>query len=140
MANILSNADYQLSEIGTLGGLMTTSYEKTIIDEEITSRLLYISNGIDVSMDAASLESIMEEGSGGQFITSDDTLDYMYDSWYPDYTDWNSTYKIRPMGDYTYVLRRANQEWKRRIEEAPETLLDKSVAKEIDAYVEKHRK
>ncbi|QIB57766.1 trimethylamine methyltransferase family protein [Blautia producta] len=140
MANILSNADYQLSEIGTLDGLMTTSYEKTIIDEEITSRLLYIRNGIDVSEEAASLESIMEEGSGGQFITSDDTLDYMYDSWYPDYTDWNSNYKKRPMEDYTYVLRRANEEWKRRLEEAPETLLDKSTAEEIDAYVEKHKK
>lgn len=140
MANILSNADYQLSEIGTLDGLMTTSYEKTIIDEEITSRLLYIRNGIDVSEEAASLASIMEEGSGGQFITSDDTLDYMYDSWYPDYTDWNSNYKKRPMEDYTYVLRRANEEWKRRLEEAPETLLDKSTAEEIDAYVEKHKK
>lgn len=31
MANILSNADYQLSEIGTLDGLMTTSYEKPLL-------------------------------------------------------------------------------------------------------------
>ena len=44
------------------------------------------------------------------------------------------------MEDYTYVLRRANEEWKRRLEEAPETLLDKSIAEEIDAYVEKHKK
>ena len=42
------------------------------------------------------------------------------------------------MEDYTYVLRRANEEWKRRLEEAPETLLDKSTAEEIDAYVAKH--
>jgi len=62
----------------------------------------------------------------------------MYSAWYPDYTDWDSNYKKRPMEDYTYVLRRANEEWKRRLEEAPETLLDKSTAEEIDAYVAKH--
>ena len=49
MCNILTGADYQLGEIGTLDSLMTTSFEKTILDEEITSRLLYIRKGIDVS-------------------------------------------------------------------------------------------
>ncbi|HIU75790.1 MAG TPA: trimethylamine methyltransferase family protein [Candidatus Pelethocola excrementipullorum] len=140
MGNILTNADYQLSEIGTLDGLMTTSYEKTIIDEEITSRLLYIRNGIDVSEEASGLESILEIGSGGEYITSDDTLDYMHDAWYAKYTSWNIKSEDNPPGDNDYVLRRANAEWKRRLEEAPETLLDAEAAKELDTYVAKHSK
>ena len=137
-SNILGGADYMLSEIGTLNGLMTTSYEKTILDEEITSRLIYMRNGIDVSDEAASIEEILDVGSGGTYITSDDTLDYMMDDWYPKYTDWNTKLEKRPVGDQEFVLRRLNEEWKRRLEEAPETMLDKTVAKELDHYVNSH--
>ncbi len=140
MCNILAGADYQLGEIGTLDALMTVSYEKTIIDEEISSRLLYIKSGIDVSEEAAALETIKEVGSGGTFLTTDDTLDYMYDAWYPKYTDWNRDPKVVKAEnyDYEYVVKKANAEWKRRLAEAPESMLDPEVEKELDAYVEKH--
>ena len=45
---------------------------------------------------------------------------------------------MRPVGDQEFVLRRLNEEWKRRLEEAPETMLDKTVAKELDHYVNSH--
>lgn len=138
MGNALSGADYMLSEIGTVEAELTTSYEKTILDEEITSRLIFLREGVDVSDDAASMDVIMEVGSGGEFLTSDDTMDYMYDGWYPKITDWNSDERSRKADDYEYVLRRANAEWKRRLEEAPETMLDEVIGKELDAYVERH--
>lgn len=140
MCNILSGADYQLGEIGTLDALMTVSYEKTILDEEITSRLLYIKKGIDVSEEAAGLETIMNVGSGGTFLMEDDTIDQMYDAWYPKYTDWNR--KVDEIGDddYTYILRRANAEWKRRLEEAPETMLDEGTEEALNDYVNQHKK
>lgn len=139
MCNILSGADYQLGEIGTLDALMTTSYEKTILDEEITSRLLYIRDGIDVSEEAAALETIKEVGSGGNFLLEDDTIELMHDAWYPSYTDWNRD--AEAIGkDYEYVLKRANAEWKRRLKEAPETMLDAETEKALNAYVEAHWK
>ncbi|CVK20840.1 trimethylamine methyltransferase family protein [Sporomusa sphaeroides] len=140
MGNTLSGADYMLSEIGTLEGLMTTSYEKTIIDEEITSRLLHMRNGIDISDEAASLDVIMKVGSRGEFITSKDTMAHFREGWYPKYTDWNSTPASRSIEDYEYVLRRANAEWKRRLAEAPDTMLDKAVEQELEAYIKNHSK
>ncbi len=139
MCNILTGADYQLGEIGTLDSLMTTSFEKTILDEEITSRLLYIRNGIDVSEEACAVETITEVGSCGNFLCEEDTIDQMYDHWYPKYTDWNRDIEAIGDSDYTYILRKANAEWKRRLEEAPESMLDKEVEKELDAYVETHK-
>lgn len=140
MGNALSGSDYMLSEIGTLEGLMTTSYEKTIIDEEITSRLIYMRNGIDVSDEAASMETILKIGSRGEFITSRDTLKNMKADWYPQYTDWNATPESRKLDDLQYVLRRANAEWKKRLEEAPESMLDEAIDKALDEYIEKHSK
>lgn len=139
MCNILAGADYHLGEIGTLDALMTVSYEKTILDEEITSRLLYIKNGIDVSQDAASLDVIQEVGSGGTFLIEEDTLEYMHDVWYPRYTDWNRTPEKCPEGDYEYVVRRLNEQWKQRLEQAPESMLDPEVSRELDAYVDRHK-
>lgn len=138
IGNILAGADYQLGEIGTLDSLMTTSFEKTILDEELTSRLLYIRKGIDVSYEASAVETILEMGSGGNFLMTEDTIDMMYDAWYPKYTDWNRDIEAIGDSDYTYVLRKANAEWKRRLEEAPETLLDAETEKALDAYVEAH--
>ncbi|MEL7565078.1 MAG: trimethylamine methyltransferase family protein [Dehalobacterium sp.] len=133
---ILSGGDYMLSEIGTLDGLQTTSYEKTIIDEEITSRLFHIKRGIDVSEDAASMDVILEIGSGGEYITSKDTLEHFGEEWYPSVSDWNANNKSRPDDDYSYLLRRANAEWKRRLAEAPDSLLDDAVSRELDRYIE----
>lgn len=138
MANTLAGADYMLSEIGTLEGEMTTSYEKTIIDEEITSRLIFMRSGIDISDEAASLNHILQVGSKGQFITSRDTLRNMKADWYPKYTDWNSSAESRPPDDYEYVLRRANAEWKKRLEEAPACMLDEAVDLALDEYIQKH--
>jgi trimethylamine--corrinoid protein Co-methyltransferase len=131
----LANMDYMLSEIGTLKGLLTTSYEKTIIDEEITSRVLHLRKGIDVSDEAVSLDIILEVGSDNVFLTTEDTLDHMHDEWYPKYTDWNAAEDKRPGDDYEYVLRKANAEWKKRLQEAPETLLDPVIERELDDYI-----
>lgn len=138
MANALGNADYALSEIGTLDGLMTTSYEKTIIDEEITSRLIYMHKGIGVSDEDACMEVIRECAGVGQFMMADDTIEKMGDNWYPKYTDWNTRPPKREIDDYTYVLRRANAEWKKRLEEAPQSLLDKEREEELEKYIEGH--
>ncbi len=140
MCNILSGADYQLGEIGTLDALMTVSYEKTILDEEITSRLLYIKDGIDVSEEAAAMESIQTVGSGGTFLLEDDTLEQMHDAWYPQYTDWNRKPEEIGDEDYTYVLRKANAQWKRRLEEAPESMLDEGTREALNDYIRKHAK
>ena len=119
---------------------MTVSYEKTILDEEITSRLLYIKDGIDVSEEAAAMESIQTVGSGGTFLLEDDTLEQMHDAWYPQYTDWNRKPEEIGDEDYTYVLRKANAQWKRRLEEAPESMLDEGTREALNDYIRKHAK
>lgn len=138
MCNILSGADYHLGEIGTLDSLMTTSYEKTIIDEEITERLLYVKDGIDVSAEAAALDTICNVGSGGTFLLEDETLELMHDAWYCYITDWNRNPETGAEQDYEYVLRRANAEWKRRLAEAPETMLDEGQEEALNDYIKTH--
>ena len=134
--SILSGADYQLGEIGTLDSLMTTSYEKTILDEEITARLLYIKEGIEVSEETSGVENVLEMFEDGNFLMDEDTIDYMHDAWYPKYTDWNREKEVD--ADRDYVLKRANAEWKRRLAEAPESMLDPELEKELDAYIAAH--
>lgn len=138
MGNTLTDADYMLSEIGTIEAEMTTSFEKTILDEEITSRLIFQREGMDVSDDDASIETLLEVGSGGEFLTTEDTIDYMHDGWYPDITNWNRSSQHDDPKDYSYVLRQANKEWKRRLEEAPESMIDADTEARLDEYIAAH--
>ena len=78
---------------------------------------------------------MVEEGS---FLYAEDTIDQMYDAWYPKYTDWKRTPEKCPDGDYEYVIRNLNAEWKRRIAEAPECMLDQGAAEALDDYVKEH--
>lgn len=137
IGGILSGADHMLSEIGTVDGLMTVSYEKTILDEEITSRILHLRKGIDTSDEAASMEVIKKIGSGGEFLTSTDTMANYNAEWYPTVTNWDIKKDIRPENDYSYVTRQANAEWKKRLNEAPESMLDEAIEAELLNYIEK---
>ena len=81
---------------------------------------------------------VKEVGSGGTFLVTDDTLDYMYDAWYPKITNWNRPAEKEIGQDYEYVIRRANEEWKRRLADAPETMLEQGVDEALDEYVKQH--
>lgn len=133
---ILGGMDWTLSEIGTLEGLLTISYEKTIVDEEIAERLLYLREGMNVSDDALSVDTIKEVGTN-TYLKEQDTRGYYKNEWYPTVTDWDSNGNLRDCNDYEYVVRRANRIWKERLEAAPETLLDPELDKELKAYMEK---
>lgn len=140
MANMLAGGDYMLSEIGTLESLMTTSYEKTIVDEEVASRLLLLRNGMDISDMAASVETILRVGSCGTFLTELDTRKNCRKAWEPTYTQWDSGVKKRPVEELDYVLKRANAEWKKRLAEAPETMLDEGTEEALADYIKTHTK
>lgn len=60
--------------LGVLDAIMTVSYEKHIVDEEIIKRCLYMKPGVDLSDEAMSVDVIQEVGPGGTYLTHPDTF------------------------------------------------------------------
>jgi trimethylamine--corrinoid protein Co-methyltransferase len=121
---------------GVLDAIMTISYEKFIIDEEILSRAIRICEGVDTSESAMSLDVIQEVGPGGTYITHEDTFGKFSNAWRPtvsfwgSYTDWEKTGKES-------VMARASRKYKEILAASPEMMippdLDRDLRKFLDA-------
>jgi len=125
--------------LGVLDSIMTTSYEKFVIDEEIISRVLRIQKGVDVCDTAFSLDVIKEIGQTGSYLMHQATFESCRKSWRPTVSSWSSFADWEKKGKED-ILRRANRKWKEILEKSPEKIIDRTVDKEIEDYVSRKLK
>ena len=118
---------------GSLENLLTVSFEKTVIDDEIISRVRKIKDGLNVNDETLSVDIIMDVGHGCDYLIHDSTLDYMMDGWQPAISDWNSYEKWAesPQQD---IEMRAAMKVREIIAEAP-VLLGESLQKDLKNYI-----
>ena len=122
---------------GGLYNMLTTSYEKIIIDEEMIDRVRHFVNGIDMSEHDEWIESIQDVGPGGTFVTDMSTLENMRELYNPLVGNWDSMADWEAAGSLD-VAQVANKVWKERLAAAPESLLEPEVEKDLLNYIKKH--
>ena len=122
---------------GTLNGIMTVSYEKFIIDEEMISRMLRISHGISPVETDFNVDIIHEVGHNGSFLMHPTTFEDCRSGWRPTVSNWDpfETWKEEGGED---VLIRANRRYKKVLSECPDSVLDRSQIEALRRYVESH--
>ncbi len=136
MMGMLSGANVIHESLGVVDSIMCTSYEKFIIDEELISRVMRISEGLTFSEEALSVPIIQDVGCGGDYLMHDSTFEHARDFWQPSMSVWEpfAVWEKAGGGD---VLSRANQRFKQILQEAPDSLLDAPLETELEAYMEK---
>ncbi len=122
--------------LGVLDAIMTVSYEKHIVDEEIIKRCLYMKEGIDLSDEAMSVDVIQEVGPGGTFLTHPDTFAHFKETFNNDISECEGYLDWKNDGERDIILR-ANERFKKILAEAPETLLDATTDKDLQDYMKK---
>jgi trimethylamine--corrinoid protein Co-methyltransferase len=125
--------------LGVLDSIMTTSYEKMVIDEELFKRLIRISEGITLSDEALSVDVIQEVGHKGNYLEHETTFNHFRERWLPTVSDWDSYEDWEKAGSED-VVRRANKRFKKIMQNAPDSLIDLEVERELKAYMENARK
>lgn len=133
---VMGGCDFVFESFGVLDAIMTVSYEKHIIDEEIVARVIALKQGMDLSDDALSVEVIQELGPGGMYLDADDTLDHFMDPFENIVSECESYDKWVEEGSLD-IAQRANIEYKRRLAEAPDTLLDATIEKDLQDYIDR---
>jgi len=131
---MLGGAHIIVECLGVLDAIMTTSYEKFIIDEEILDRVMRIQRGIDISEEALALEIIQEVGHNGTYLTHSSTYEHFRESWRPTVSDWDLYQDWQESGSKD-VVTRANKRFKKILAEAPSNLLDSEIEKELLDYL-----
>jgi trimethylamine--corrinoid protein Co-methyltransferase len=134
MAGILGGAHMIFECLGVLDAIMTTSYEKLMIDLEIIRRVLRIREGLDTSGKEQALESIQKIGHESGYIDHADTLANFRHRWRPTLSEWG-TYEDWQAAGSQDVAARANRKYKEILEKAPQSLIDPEVDKALQAYI-----
>lgn len=137
MVSILAGADMVAHACGVLDGIMTISYEKMIIDEELMRRASYFRNrNIDLSEQALSVQIINDIGPEGTFLMHQSVYDNCRDFFQTDVSDWSNYSEWKRAGSQD-IVQKANRIFKERLASSPEYLLDQETRKMLDLYVNK---
>lgn len=136
MMGMLSGAHIIHQCLGVLDSIMCTSYEKFIIDEELLSRVMRISKGIDTSEDALSVDVIQEVSHKGEYLTHDSTFQHFSDFWQPTVSVWDSYGEWEEKGSEDIVVK-ANRRFKEILKSCPDSLIDPALDNDLKTYMEK---
>lgn len=136
MMGMMSGANIAVQCLGVLDAIMTTSYEKFIIDEEMIRRVLHVYKGIDTSDEALSVDVIQEIGQTGSYLSHVNTFQHFRERWTPTVSEWGSYEDWAAQGSEDVVIK-ANRRFKEILNNAPETLIDKDLDHALNDYMKK---
>lgn len=131
----LSGVDAIYETLGVLESLMTVSYEKFMIDQELITRVKRIVKGVDVDIEQLGCQDIEDAGIGGNFLMHPSTLKACRKRWAPTVSDW-LPYKKWVEDGSENALQKASSQYKDVLEQAPESILDPTIDRELVDYIE----
>lgn len=130
----LAGVNLTSQTVSSLAGLLTSSLEKTVLDDELIGRVRWMVKGMRLDEERWDLSELTEAGVGQDFLLSDNTLDYMHDYWQPTVSDWATIEAWEAEGKKD-AAQRAHERVVQILSEAPETLLDREQEKAITDYI-----
>ena len=130
----LAGCDVTSQTAGSLANLMTSSLEKTVLDDELIARVRLLVGGLTFNEEHMGLDMIYEEDFGGNFLAYEETLDYCREAWEPSTSDWTNSDVWEERGCITSE-QRAHEIVQMLLAEAPESVLEEEQEKEMLAYI-----
>ena len=120
---------------GILDMIMTVSYEKFIIDDEIMSRAAEVMRGIDSFEDDLSESIISDLGPGASYLMHPSTMKHCRGFWTPavstmdSYDDWEKKESLD-------ATQKANATYKEILSNCPDSILDSTLDQELVSYIQ----
>ena len=124
---------------GWLEGGLTASFEKLILDAELLQMQAAFLQPVDMDPDSFGLEAIAEVGPGGHFFGTAHTLERYENAFYePILSDWRNFETWQEDGAKT-ATQRANDIWKRLLDEYEKPPIDPAIEEELQAYMARRK-
>lgn len=130
----LAGCDVTSQTAGSLANLMTSSLEKTVLDDELIARVRLLVDGLTFNEEHMGLDQIYEEDFGANFLARDETLDYCLEAWEPTVSDWKNTDDWEAHGQKEST-ERAHEIVVKLLDEAPESVLDEEQERDMLDYL-----
>ncbi len=119
---------------GILDSIMTVSYEKFIIDDEIMSRAGCVMKGIDNFDIDFSKDLIQKLGHGGAYLMDPSTMAHCRGFWTPALSSMESHNDWEKQGAMD-VVQKANIKYKEILANCPQSIIEDDTARELKEYI-----
>ena len=139
MMATMSGINFVLHSAGILEGYMTASYEKFIIDSEICGMCKRIKRGEEVTAEKLAVDVINGVGSGGEYLTNMHTFKNFKTELYAPIMEERDNFDSWSRQGSISMEQRANTKFKEMLESYKEPIMDASVRKDIDKYMDSVR-
>ena len=136
-ACLLGQVNFILHGHGWLEGGLCASYEKVILDAEMSQMMEAFLEPAKVNKDTLGVDTIAEVGPASHFFAAAQTMErYETEHYRPMLSDWRNFESWRDAGSITTV-QRANKIWKQLLVDYREPKLSHEAEEELSSYVEK---
>ena len=131
----MGGAHLVLHAAGWLGGGLTASFEKLIIDAEMLQMMAAYFRPFEVSEETLALDAIGEVGPGGHFFGHGHTLSRYETAFYaPLLSNWDNYDSWIERGSVT-APERANRIWKQLLAEYQQPAIDPGIDEALKDYM-----
>jgi trimethylamine---corrinoid protein Co-methyltransferase len=130
----MAGYDYVLHAAGALDSLMSISYEKFIIDEEMGLSVQRLLKGMEVNSESLQLDLVAQIGSGGHYLDSDQTASsFRREFWHPQVGN-RQPHAMWELSGAPDAPARARQVWQSRLEKYTKPELGPEIEKRLLQY------
>ncbi len=135
MGATLAGVNFIIHATGCLEGLLTTGYEKIVMDADRCSALMRFVQGVDFSETAQAMEAFREVPPGGHFLGASHTQAHFETAfWMGDMSD-NGTYEQWSAEGALWEHERANRRVKKLLADYEPPPMDVAVRDSLDDFV-----
>ena len=136
-ACLLGQVNFILHGHGWIEGGLCASYEKVILDAEMSQMMEAFLQPVQVNKDTLGVDTIAEVGPASHFFGAAQTMErYETEHYSPMLSDWRNFESWRDAGSFTAV-QRANKIWKQLLADYKEPKLSLESEEELSSFVEK---
>lgn len=135
LAAIHCGANFILHSAGFLDGLLSMSYEKFMLDDDLCGALHSYLDGVQIDDNTLAVEAFAEVGPGNHFFGCSHTMaNYQTAFWDSGLADNEPFEKWEAAGSVDAATR-ANAAWKRRLKDYEPPPLDPGIREELQGFV-----
>jgi trimethylamine--corrinoid protein Co-methyltransferase len=122
-------------DVGYINNGLTTSFEQLVVSDEVIGLVRRVAGGIEVTEETLALDLIDRVGPGGEYLTSEHTLNHFRDNWFPKLISRRSFEEWDRNGRQELGAR-ANQRVRSILEQHRPEALDEEISRELRQMVE----
>ncbi len=137
MGAAISGVNFIIHATGCLEGLLTTGYEKIVMDADRCAAMQWFVGGVDFSGIAEAAEAFEEIGPGGHFLGAEHTRKNFESAFWLGGMSDNGTYEQWASEGGKWQHERAGRRVKQLLAEFEPPPLDGSVREALDEFVER---